>query len=164
MSSLCGRLLHILIADDAGESLRSLREAKAVAGRGLEGDRYFYARGTFNRKETQPDGRQLSLISQQGIETCRLRLGLAPEDEDGLPVATFRRNLVVAGVDLPSLMRRRFAVGPVVLRGLRPAPPCGYLKRHTGLDMMTGLKGFGGLRAEILEGGVLKTGDEVRPI
>ena len=153
-------LLHIFIARHAREPLHAVSSVPAVAGRGLEGDRYFYGEGTFDRPETQPDGREVSLISLQAVKTCRERLGIDPEGDD-LPLAAFRRNLVVDHPDLEALMRRTFTIGDVRLRGLRPAPPCKHLQRLMGHDVMTALKGIGGLRAQILSGGVLHVGDEL---
>jgi hypothetical protein len=48
-----------------------------------------------------------------------------------------------------------------VLRFVRTAPPCRYLSRLLGEDMMTGLKGIGGIRAVIEEGGEIRVGDTI---
>ena len=160
MTDLAPQLLHIFIARHARDPLRAVPSAQAVAGRGLEGDRYYFGEGTFDRPETQPDGREVSLISSHAVLTCRERLGLDPHDEEQLPATAFRRNLVVSLPDLSVLKRRNFRLGPVRLRGLRPAPPCKHLARLIGHDeIMTALKGIGGLRAQILESGVLNVGD-----
>lgn len=153
-------LLSIFIARHAREALRSVDSVRAVTGRGLEGDRYFHGEGTFDRPETQPDGREVSLISLQAVKICRERLGFDPEGPE-LPAAAFRRNLLVDHPDLDTLMRRNFTLGTVRLRGVRPAPPCKHLERLMGHELMVALKGIGGLRAHILEDGVLKVGDSL---
>jgi hypothetical protein len=40
-----GRVVSIHIADQAAGPMKSVTEVRAVAGRGLEGDRYFLKRG-----------------------------------------------------------------------------------------------------------------------
>ena len=57
--SWSGRLLHIHIAKRASLAMEELDEAKLVAGRGIEGDRYFYGTGTYSPK---PDAREVTLM------------------------------------------------------------------------------------------------------
>lgn len=146
-------LARLLIAPRAKALLQPVLSVDAVAGRGLLGDRYYLAAGSFNRPECHSQGRQLSLISLEAIALCNRRLGLqlAPEQ--------FRRNLVITGLDVTQLLGRTFRIGEVRLRGLRHCHPCRLLSRLTGADMMTGLKGLGGIRAAILESGTLYPGD-----
>ena len=47
-----GTLLHIHIAEAASYEMEELNEAHCVAGRGIEGDRYFTGRGITRRKPT----------------------------------------------------------------------------------------------------------------
>jgi hypothetical protein len=49
----------------------------------------------------------------------------------------------------------------VRLRVVRTAPPCRYLARLLGEDMMRGLKGIGGVRAVIESGGVIRSGERI---
>jgi len=45
-----GEVHEIYVAPEATGPMRSLRETRAVEGRGLEGDRYFDGVGTFSNK------------------------------------------------------------------------------------------------------------------
>ena len=45
-----GVLTHIHIAPSARETMAELREAECIAGRGIEGDRYFLGTGTYSPK------------------------------------------------------------------------------------------------------------------
>jgi MOSC domain-containing protein YiiM len=72
-----------------------------------------------------------------------------------------RRNLVTRGVPLNHLVGKEFSVGAVVLRGIRLCEPCGHLEALTIKGVKEGLCHRGGLRAQILHGGVLKTGDRI---
>lgn len=145
-------LVRILTAPRARAPLQPVPSVYAVAGRGLVGDRYYLAVGSFNRPECFSRGRQLSLISLEAIALCNQRLGLQ------LPAEQFRRNLVVTDLDVSLLLGHTFRIGEVRLRGLRHCHPCRLLSRLTGVDMMTALKGLGGIRADILESGTLYPG------
>jgi len=127
----------------------------AEAGRGLVGDRYYLRKGSFNAPQFDQHVREVTLIDAAAITVCNERLTTAL-----LPV-DFRRNIVTEGVDLMAFKGQRFRVGGVVLRCVRTAPPCRYLSRLLGEDMMQGLKGVGGIRAVIESGGVISVGDRV---
>lgn len=143
---MAGVVESIHIAAAAAAPPRSLERARAVAGRGLEGDRYFAGEGTFS---DWPGGRDLTLIEAEAAEEA----GIEPGDA--------RRNVVVRGVDLNALVGRRFRVGPVECEGLELAPPCNHLAKLTEPEVLRGLAGRGGLRAAILEDGEIAVGDAV---
>ena len=87
-------------------------------------------------------------------------------DECGVELAEHetRRNLVTEGVPLLHLIGRTFRVGDVVFRGIRSCPPCVHLEKLTRPGVRTALENRGGLRAEILQGGTLRIGDEITPM
>ena len=63
--SWTGRLLHIHIAERASVAMEELDEAKLIAGRGIEGDRYFNGIGTYSPK---PDVREVTLIEMEVLD------------------------------------------------------------------------------------------------
>ena len=144
----------IYIAPVATGPLNAVRQVNAVAGHGLEGDRYFNKTGTFSPKDV-PD-RQLTLIESEAIE------GLARDNSIVLPAGEARRNIVTRGVALNHLVGREFRVGEVVLRGTRLCEPCAHLESLTKRGVLAGLIHRGGLRAEIIVGGTITVGDEFR--
>jgi MOSC domain-containing protein YiiM len=148
-----GQLIGIFIGGRKGHDLQSVDRIEAVGGRGLVGDRYFCKEGTFSSKDG-PD-REVTLIEAEALE------GLAREYQITLEPAKARRNLLTRGVPLNHLVDRTFAVGAVVLRGIRPCEPCGHLESLTCKGVKAGLVHRGGLRAQILEGGVLEVGATV---
>jgi MOSC domain-containing protein YiiM len=150
-----GQLIAIYIAARKGIDLAPVAKIEAVAGRGLEGDRYFLKEGTFSNKDG-PD-REVTLIESEALE------GLAREYEITLQGAQARRNLLTRGVPLNHLVGKTFAIGPVRLRGLRLCEPCGHLEKLTYPGIEQGLKHRGGLRAQILTGGVLEVGAAISP-
>jgi MOSC domain-containing protein YiiM len=54
-----------------------------------------------------------------------------------------------------------FRVGTALFKAGIPCAPCGYLERKTQAGVMAALKGRGGLRAEVLQEGVIRVGDLV---
>jgi MOSC domain-containing protein YiiM len=148
-----GQLTAIFIAAKKGIDLQPLAKVEAIPGRGLVGDRYFAKEGTFSAKDG-PD-REVTLIEAEALE------GLAHEYEITLEPFQARRNLLTRGVPLNHLVGKMFKVGNVVLRGIRLCEPCGHLERLTIKGVEKGLKHRGGLRAQILAGGVLEVGAEV---
>ncbi len=150
-----GRVSALLVTPEAKKPLHRAESVEAEAGRGLVGDRYHAGRGSFNAPQFDRNVREVTLIAAEAIETCNIRLGTA------LAPADFRRNIVTEGIDLRGLKGRRFRVGDAVLRQVRTAPPCRYLSRLLGEDMMTGLKGIGGIRAVIEQSGTIRTGDRI---
>ena len=60
-----GRLLHIHIAPAASVRMEELAEANFVAGRGIEGDRYFLGIGTYSAK---PDFREVTVFEMEVLE------------------------------------------------------------------------------------------------
>jgi len=148
-----GRVKTLVIGPEAKEPLTEVSAVAAEAGKGLVGDRYHSGRGSFNARQFDQGVREVSLIASEAIGICNARLGtqLSPAD--------FRRNIVTEGIDLATLKGKRFRIGGAVLRAVRTAPPCRYLSRLLDADMMTGLKGIGGIRAVIEASGEIKRGD-----
>ncbi len=128
---------------------------EAVAGRGLRGDRYERGEGTFSNPEGR--GYDLTLVEAETLEDLAASgVELAP--------AEARRNLVVRGIALDALIGRRFRVGPVECFGQRRCEPCAHLERLTRPGVLRGLVHRGGLRADVLSGGEIRTGDRVEAL
>jgi MOSC domain-containing protein YiiM len=151
-----GRVVAIYIAPVAAAPVVSLRESAALAGRGLAGDRYAKQIGYYsNHPHYPPSGRHLTLIAAEGLERLARETGIA------LHSGEHRRNIVTRGVDLTALLGRRFRVGEVTCIGIRPCPPCAHLEQLARQGVLRGLAHDGGVRAEILSGGVMRVGDAV---
>jgi len=151
-----GDVVSIHVVAKAGLPMESRQSAEAVAGRGLEGDRYFDGAGYWS---THPGrGREVTLIELESIEA------LAQEKQVVIAPAAARRNLVTRGVPLNHLVGREFQVGEVRLLGVRLCEPCDYLEGLTTKGVLTGLLHRGGLRAEIVSGGTIRVGDVILEI
>jgi MOSC domain-containing protein YiiM len=150
-----GAVAGIYIATEGAGPITSLKEAEAIAGRGLQGDRYFDAKGTYS--DTPGTGRQLTLIEQEALDAAARDYGISLEPGQS------RRNIVTVGVALNHLVGKEFLVGEVRVRGMRLNEPCGHLASLSKRGVVKALTHRGGLRADILEGGVIRVGDSVQP-
>ena len=145
-----GVIHAIYISPVAGGPMRPVESVRAVPGRGLEGDRYFLGVGSFSR--WPGEGRAVTLIEQEVIDA------VAREHGVDLSAGRSRRNLVTQGVTLADLNGRKFRIGTALLRGSRVAAPCRYLERLVGAGTFEALKYRGGLRADVLEEGLISVG------
>jgi len=144
---------RILIrAEPAGLS-HEVPRAQALEGLGLQGDRYFNGEGTFF--EDGKPGQALTLIEAEALEGLEHDTGIVLAAEEA------GRNLVTRGVGLNALVGRRFRIGDVECRGDRLCDPCATLARRTEPGVLRGLVDRGGLRADIVRGGVIVTGAEL---
>ena len=146
----------IFITAEAGGRAEPVDEAVAVAGRGLEGDRYFAGEGSFS--DRGGDGRDLTLIEAEALE------GLAREDGIDLGPGNSRRNVVTRGLSLNDLVGKRFQLGDVECVGRRLAEPCTHLEQLTQPGVLNGLVHRGGLRADIVRGGPITVGAPVHQL
>jgi hypothetical protein len=146
-----GVLEQIWVAPSAGEPAAGLERVQAFAGRGLEGDRHTEGTGTF------PSGLPGSALTLIEAEVCEsFDPPLRPDEH--------RRNLVTRGIDLNGLVGREFVIGETRCRGMRLCEPCTVVDGYASRPVLRALVHRGGLRADIVDDGVLRIGDDVRPI
>jgi hypothetical protein len=144
-----GVVEEICVASAAGEPVRLLDAVRALAGKGLEGDRHVSGRGTF------PSGVAGSALTLIEAEVCEsFEPHLRPDEH--------RRNLVIRGIELNTLVGHEFNVGQVRCRGMRLCEPCTVVDRYATRPVLRALVHRGGLRADILVDGEIKLGDPVK--
>jgi MOSC domain-containing protein YiiM len=150
MATQIGTVEAIYLAPAHGEQPRPVETAVGHAGLGLEGDRNF--------GDSDPDSCNITLIEAEAFERQRAEQGL------DLNAADSRRQVLVRGVDLGEFVGRRFKVGELECEGEERCEPCSHLAKLVGTQVV--LKGLlhTGLRARILTNGVIRVGDEVRPV
>jgi MOSC domain-containing protein YiiM len=157
VSGFVGSVVAVFLTAEGGGVPAETPEANAVAGRGLEGDRYFAGVGTFMKpgKPLEPK-QEVTLIESEAIEAARRDYDVPLELSDP------RRNVVTRGVPLNHLIGREFMVGDVRLRGLKLCEPCVHMESLSKPGARQALLHRGGLRAEILESGTIRPGDPIR--
>jgi MOSC domain-containing protein YiiM len=152
-SAATGRIESIHLADTGGAPMRPVDRVRAMAGVGLEGDRYAAGIGTYS-PDPRSD-RQITLIEAEEIEALAARDGIVLE-----PGET-RRNVTTRGIRLNDLVGRRFRVGSVECEAVRLCEPCQGLTDRIGKPILKPLAHRAGLRAVILTDGEIAVGDEV---
>ena len=144
-----GRVEAIFISAERGDLPHAVESVQAVAGKGLQGNRYF---------DTGRPEQELTLIEAEQLERVSA--------EDGLDIdaAATGRNLLTRGVDLNALVGKRFRVGATECRGIELCEPCATMQARTKPGAIKALAHRAGLNAEILVGGELRPGDAVVPL
>ena len=124
------------------DSLRPVESVDVVAGKGLEGDRHFFADGA------RPGG-AITLIEAEVLEDV------------GLGGPQSRRQVVTRGVRLNDLVGKRFFVGEIECEGVELCEPCLHLQSLTRPGIIDDLLHRGGLNADIVTSGTISVGDPV---
>ena len=158
LPQLSGTVAAIALAERATGDMHTVDHAKALANRGLDGDRYAAKAGTFTPANDTARGYDLTLIEAEVLDGLTLPGGRT------LGYAEARRNVVTYGIDLNALVGRRFRVGNVECLGQRLCEPCSHLERLTTKGTLRGLIHRGGLRADVLSDGEVTTGDLIETI
>ena len=134
-----------------------LERGMVAPGRGIEGDHH----------HAEPSGvpaSEVTFIEAETVDAFNAATGL------GIDASATRRNVLTRGVELNPLVGKRFSVGTAVLEGLEPCDPCATLGKRlatasvSATDVVKALANRGGLRARVVDAGVIAPGDEIRPI
>src|SRR3954447_10539498 len=155
-SEQSGVVEGIFIAPSAEVLPHAVDEAEVVPGKGIEGDRYFAGDATFY--EERKSGQDLTLIEAEALEALEADAGIE------LSAAEARRNVLTRGLSLNDLIGRRFRVGEVECVGSRLCEPCDHLQRITKPGVLKGLVRRGGLRTDVVVGGRIAVGDDLREL
>lgn len=148
---MSGRVEGIFIGPRKYELPTSVERVRAVAGSGLEGNRYFY-------DGDAPPGRALTLIAAEALEEGAAESGIE------LGAAESRRNVLTTGIDLNALVGVRFRVGDVECVGVELCEPCTTLEGLTRPGVIKAYVHRAGLNADILTDGEIAVGDAVERI
>ncbi|MEP2776380.1 MAG: MOSC domain-containing protein [Luteolibacter sp.] len=120
-----------------------LDEVECVAGRGLVNDRYFDYKEDFKG--------QVSFFAAEILEELRGKYG-------EVEPSALRRNVLVRGGDLATLVGKKFSVQGVVFEGSEDCVPCFWMDEAVGEGAEDFLKGGcrAGIRARILTDGKIR--------
>ena len=125
-----------------------VEEALCEAERGLAGDRY--------HDEEPGTKTQVTFVAREVVDEMCRTLGIAQPDYSSL-----RRNVLVSGVDLNSLIGKTFAIDGVFFEGVEECKPCYWMDEAVASGANAFLAGRGGLRCRILNSGILRCGENV---
>ena len=132
----------IHVGPEEGGPLLAVDSVRAIAGKGLEGDRHF-------REGGAKPGQALTLVDVENVEDVGLEEGMT------------RRQLTVRGVDLNALVGKTFRVGEVECYGVELCEPCTHLESMTRPGIIKDLVHRAGINADILSDGVIRVGDAI---
>jgi MOSC domain-containing protein YiiM len=144
-----GRVEAIFVTPEHGELPAPVERVSARAGRGLEGNRYYWEDGD------APPGTAVTLIAAEAVETY------VQENGSSLEPAATRRNVLTRGVDVNSLVGKHFRIGEVECVGVELCEPCAHLESMTQPGLIKGMVHRAGLNADILSDGEITVGDAV---
>jgi len=121
----------------------AVNEVECVAGKGLFGDRFFGFKENYK-------GQVTFFSDEVFVDVCR-KLGVS-----GKSPGVTRRNIVTRGVDLNSLVGKRFVLQGIEFEGVCECSPCHWMNEAIAPGAEVLLHGRGGLRARIFSDGVLR--------
>lgn len=114
------------------------KSVKLKAGKGLDKDRFEFSKYpiTFFSLEVAKE-----LSKSLGIE---------------LDLKLYRRNIIISGINLNSLIGKKFKIDDVEFEGIAHCAPCTWMNSVMKKGAYSLMVGRGGLRAKVVNSGVLK--------
>lgn len=145
-------IIGIYTCNETGKDTVEQTSVEARAGYGLFGDRYY-------REDIEGGNKNaVTLQAIEDIEACNLQM------HSNFVPSAFRRNLITRGIDLNSLIGRNFYIGEVLLHAWEHCQPCHYLQKMLQAEVLTGMLDRGGVRAEIIKGGIIRPGMPIKVV
>jgi MOSC domain-containing protein YiiM len=140
----------IFVSKKSKQSQIGIDAVKVDAGKGIVGDRYYGKKGT--------DGPNITFVESEEIAAFNANFG------QSIGLSATRRNIVTQGVRLNQLVGQEFSIGNVRFYGVELCEPCGSLGKSLANDSISSPQVVrawlhrGGLRANVLSTGILRTG------
>jgi len=140
-----GELMWIGLRPSKGEPMIMVDEVLADTRSGLIGDRY---NGNSGR-------RQVTLFQYEHLAVLESMLSqsIAPE--------ILRRNLLIKGANLLALKNCKFKIGLAIFQMTGLCHPCSKMEKTLGPGGYNSMRGHGGINAQVLQGGIIRLGDQV---
>ncbi len=143
------KIKAINITNLSGESTIYVNQAILKRNKGIINDRYYE-----NFKEKYE---QVTLIESEKISYFNNNI------ESKFNYKDFRRNIITTGIDLNKMINKKIQINNVVLKIHQLCQPCKYLQNKLNVDNLVKLMtNNGGVRAEIVQSGVISTFDEIK--
>ena len=144
---------NIFVSTSQSSKQSACDSVELKAHKGIVGDRYF-------GKMRHP-GQNVTLVEAEEIEAFCTQTGRQTD------LTLTRRNIVTRGVRLNALVGKEFRIGKVLLRGVELCEPCSKLAGALATPSVLAKEVVdrwahrAGLRADVLESGVISIGDSV---
>jgi MOSC domain-containing protein YiiM len=145
------KIKAINITNLSGESTIYVNQAILKRNKGIINDRYYE---NFKKKYEQ-----VTLIESEKITNFNNNIKSKFNYKD------FRRNIITTGIDLNKMINKKIQINNVVLKIHQLCQPCRYLQNKLSVDNLVKLlTNKGGVRAEIVQSGMISTFDEIKII
>jgi len=145
------KIKAINITNLSGESTIYVNQAILKRNKGIINDRYYE---NFKKKYEQ-----VTLIESEKISNFNNNIKSKFNYKD------FRRNIITTGIDLNKMINKKIQINNVVLKIHQLCQPCRYLQNKLSVDNLVKLlTDKGGVRAEIVQSGIISTFDEIKII
>ena len=145
------KIKAINITNLSGESTIYVNQAILKRNKGIINDRYYE---NFKKKYEQ-----VTLIESEKIDNFNNKIRSKFNYKD------FRRNIITTGIDLNKMINKKIQINNVVLKIHQLCQPCRYLQNKLSVDNLVKLlTNKGGVRAEIVQSGIISTFDEIKII
>ena len=145
------KIKAINITNLSGESTIYVNQAILKRNKGIINDRYYE---NFKKKYEQ-----VTLIESEKISNFDNNIKRKFNYKD------FRRNIITTGIDLNKMINKKIQINNVVLKIHQLCQPCRYLQNKLSVDNLVKLlTNKGGVRAEIVQSGIISTFDEIKII
>jgi MOSC domain-containing protein YiiM len=143
-----GKVIWLGLRPERRAVLEIRDSVEAITDNGLEGDHYSRAGGN----------RQVTLIQREALAAIACHLGI-----EAVSPLDLRRNIVTSGINLHALKGRRFRIGNAWLEATGDCHPCSRMEEVLGIGGYNAVRGFGGITARVIEGGVIVLGSAIVP-
>ena len=145
------KIKAINITNLSGESTIYVNQAILKRNKGIINDRYYE---NFKKKYEQ-----VTLIESEKISNFNNNI------RSNFNYKDFRRNIITTGIDLNKMINKKLQINNVVLKIHQLCQPCRYLQNKLSVDNLVKLlTNKGGVRAEIVQSGMISTFDEIKII
>ncbi len=145
------KIKAINITNLSGESTIYVNQAILIRNKGIINDRYYE---NFKKKYEQ-----VTIIESEKISNFNNTI------RNNYNYKDFRRNIITTGIDLNKMINKKIQINNVVLKIHQLCQPCRYLQNKLSVDNLVKLlTNKGGVRAEIVQSGIISTFDEIKII
>ena len=143
------KIKAINITNLSGESTIYVNQAILERNKGIVNDRYY--------KNFKKKYEQVTLIESEKISYFNNNIKRKFNYKD------FRRNIITTGINLNEMINKKIQINNVVLKIHQLCQPCRYLQNKLNIDNLVKLlANKAGVRAEIIQSGVISTFDEIK--
>ncbi len=156
-------VIRIFTAPKAGAWMEARTSVEVIPGLGLAGDRYAMQQGSWKAKGESTHKKKRNVTFFDAASLRRGNRWLNNRNLKTFSPEETRRNILVGGIDVLSLVGKRFFVDTVEFLGVEHAEPCDRPNKLADKRCFAeAFEGMGGLNAIAVTGGIILQGSILR--